>query len=736
VKSYWKGAFTLLLLSLFPLSHCVCSGGSVGSTSNASGTGGEDRPPAFSITLDGAEVGILAHPRIFMSPAKIEALRARAVSSNAMWVGLDSANSISLGNGDYKKIDAYRPLWSSLVNFTLGYLTTGSADDLAAVRTTIDLYLTKFDLSCPGTNCYGNDNIDYGSEHLAYLAACYDWLAGTLSDTEKTAIRNWVFDQLIPFLRHHPYYGDPEHNLGHTKWIGEFLWALSTIGEDSRADTLLADQYAFWKYKISPIFDQFYPGGHTYSGSGYGYNRSFKFALYGMEALKTATTIDGYEGHPWAKDLIGYRIHSVLPSQDLFHSDWESSEATFNQGRQTENEALVVARFQGMTEAKTGQHFINEVFRPRAFYNQGGNRVHPYYVGLWFLWYDPNFEALSYFDGPSAYVASGLGLGFSRTSWTDANSAWAAFSASSYVGDHQLHNEGSFKIWKNGKYLVMENGPCYAANSGFYAGEASGTPTDANIFYLGTGSTGGLPTRGTKSTAGIPNFSQGSTYSYFGADLSSAYGVAMMNRIFGHFHAVSTSPNDYFVVVDRIRSSTTARKTYIYVPSVPVASGSDFVVTAGSGRLQVRNLLPGSLTVETPTDHTNSCVTQGGTDSPRRLVSSGSADLFLSVLQAGGSSSSMPASDSIVPDSGSAFQGVLIKDSALNRALIVSADGSTLSGTIRFTVSPTATTEYVIGDLPANQGYEPNAPGATVILTPTTGGSLTSDASGVLRFLR
>jgi hypothetical protein len=740
---YLPGPKILVLVLFLSFGNCVCSReGGPGRPQES-----DTRTPAITVTVGGRSVGIYNHPRIWLTPSRLDRLKAKAVSSNPMWVGLDYTNGRQLSEGTYKTAADS----TALLNFAVGYLAGGKGDYLTAAKALFANFPSKYNLSCDGSAYCGNSYLDFGSFDLINLAAAYDWLAYDLSDSEKTAIRDWVFTKFIPFLRLHPYYyngaagshyyASPVHNLTHTKWIGEFLWSLATVGDDPRADAILDQQFTFWRDRISPIFDKYYPGGHSYGGSGYGYNRSYKFALYGMEALKTGTTVDGYDGHPWAKDDIIFRIHSVLPSQTIFHSDWESAEAFFNQGRMTENEALIVRRFQGTTEAKFGQYFLNNVFKLRAYANQGGNRVHPYYVGFWYLWYDPEDEAVSYFDQPTAYVASGLGVGFSRTGWTDTASAWTSFSSAPYVGDHQLHNEGSFKIWRNGEYLVIENGRCYAANIN-KAGDTNASPMFANILQLnGDTHTGGLGDRGDQTQASIPRFSQGSTYAYFLGDLTKAYlpvgALGMFHRTYVHFKA-TTGSDDFFVVGDRF-SGGGSKTQQIFLPAVPTIAGADASFTTSGNRLDIRSILPASgVTLSSPAsteNNTATCLTQEASDVPTlvRISIPGTAnDLLLTVLHAGGPTSTMPATDALTSDDGK-MSGVLIK-ATLNRVYLMGTTSGQVSGAISVAVNSTPSAEFVVGDLPPNQKYDVTQPSGKVLLTPNDSGASAADASGVLRF--
>lgn len=703
-----------------------------------------DRATSFDVKLGGQTFGVYEHPRLWVSPQIIARLKEKAVTSNPMWVGLQFANSRDLQSGVHKTANS-----NTLFNLTVASLATGNADLLKAAKEALLSFVKKFDLSCDGSKYCGNDNIDYGSIDLIYFAASYDWLHKDLSDVERKSVRDWVFDKLIPFLRKHNYYGDPVHNLGHTKWIGEMMWSLATLGDDPRALPLADLQYKFFRDQIAPIIDVAYVGGHVYSGSGYGYNRSLNWALYGLEALSTATNMNAYGGRGWVADSILYRIHSVLPSGDSFHSDWESAEALFNQGRQTENEALVVSHLADKQVGHFGQYFLNKVFKLRPYANQGGDRVHPYYVGRWFLWYDPEAKEESYFNEPTAYVASGTGVGFTRSRWGDPQAAWASLSASKHYGDHQLHNEGSFKIWRGGEYLVVENGRCYAANAG------DETPTDANILFLGDGIvqfrkvTGGIGRRGNDSISSIDPASSSNTHAWFQAHIKGAYEASYFplssaTRTLVHLKDPKAGSTDAFVVLDRLKAEANFSRTlYFHFPMPPVVAGSSATLKMASGQqLSIQSLAPkgAALQVTAVADKTNKCLEQEEKDQPTRLTiqsptSNTGVETFVTVFTAAKLSVTGSAPVLVTNGDGSAA-GAFVQGVGVNRVVaVVQKSGENVASILR--VPSIGSFELLVGGLLPNRSYEIQSSldgGGRVVTIRTSASSATkADAAGVLK---
>jgi hypothetical protein len=762
MKDYLKYCGTLG--ALFLLISCsqtidtrpngVNGGNGGGSSSPSGGAGGigdpaisqpmfnrRSDPPIDSVVLGAETMPLYAHPRIWLTPDGVTALKAKAVSSNEMWKGLQYSVDAGISSGSYRTIAD----GGTLINYAAAWLATGSASYLSAAKTMLLNYPALYSTSCDGSTYCGNDNIDYGSMDLMYLAAAFDWLHDQMSPMERQSVTNWVYGSLIPFLRKHPYYGDALHNLGHTKWSGEFLWSLATIGDDSRALPLFQSSYTFWTTRILPILDDAFPGGHTYSGSGYGYNRVFKYQLYAFEAVWTAMGLDMYARHPWPIDEALYRIHSTLPVDGQFFSDWESAEGMYNQGRMNENEAILAYRYQGSYAGKLAQFWIQNDFRPRAFANQGGNRVNPIYVGLWFLWYDPTLASQDYAAvEPTAYKADGLGLFLSRENWHDATSTFVSLSAAKYIGDHQLHNEGSFKIFKK-EHLVIENG-------NMYSGQASNlTPTDTNIMFLGNGAvdygeiTGGLYRRSQGSLAHVERFEadDAERFAYAKADLTTAYmpsyfPVDFFHRNMVHLKSVNGSTFDYVVLYDRIRSrNAVAKKAFVHLATAPSVSGN--VATASStnhlSRLAAVNLLPESTAFSVDPEEYS--------DAPSRLVltkttPAAKEDQFLSVFAVTDDMSATAPSIERVDSSDGLWIGALVLDGAGNRVALFSLSDPASTGEIQYSVAKTAATKHAIFDLTPGTTYSVSVSGTDAIraisVTPDASGSFTADAQGVLVF--
>jgi hypothetical protein len=731
----------------------ACDSGSNGARTNLSYSTERSQPyfaprtdkPIGTIRLGDQTASIYPHPRIWITKDVLQDLKSRATDSNPMWVGLRNSVNAALASGGYKT-DANA---ATLLNFAIAYRVTGRPELFAAAKKVLFNFTNSslYSIACDGTSYCGNDNIDYGSIHLMYISAAYDWLIDDLSPTERKTMQDWVYNRLLPFLHKHPYGDLALHNLGHTKWCGEFLWALATLKEDPRAESLLQSKFSFWKDEILPTLDETLPGGHTYSGSGYGYNRVFKYQLYGFEAAYSALGMNMYADHPWPVDELQYRIHASLPLDGMFFSDWESAEGVFNEGRMTENEAILAHRYQRSWEGRIGQFYVEKDFLSR-------DRISPSYIGLWFLWYDPTLPQEDYRDVlPTAYVADGMGLWMSRSAWHKENSAWIGLSAAPYIGDHQLQNSGSFKIFKK-EHLVVENG-------NFYAGQSqSATPFDTNILFIGDGKvdfgdvTGGLKRRGDNAFARIDRFftDDQAGISYARANLAEVYSptyfpVDTFYRSVVHFKEDPESGFDFFVLHDRVRTDNPeSKKEFFYLAEPPGVSGNvaTMLSTHRRSKLYVHNLMPETTAfqVDSVTDKTSRGYGQESDDQITRLTlrsTQGPArgNTFLTVFAATGDVNAAKQNVTTVKSSDSAWIGAVVQSGTKSRVALFPASKEADTSRIEWT-APNGKAQFSVFELEPEASYSFSTTLVSgkkrITLQRANGGALRVNEQGVLLF--
>jgi hypothetical protein len=703
-------------------------------------------PGENEITLGGQVYTINDHPRIFLSATKLTDLIARSATGKTVWDALKAENNNKAAGCASNAVTA------EALNFAVGW----KASDNSEVGWR-DCAIAELE----NLQDVGLYNFDYGSINMMTLAVVYDWMYNDMTELQRQAMRDFVYDELIPFVRTHPCdhhspasWCDERHNLNHTKGIGEFIWNLATIKDDSRADEMIVWNHdTWWSQNVVPIFADSYPGGQSYGGSHYGYNRTYKYVLWLGHALETA--LSGYD--PWASwmtDITEYSIHANMPNDDFYHCAWEPGTIKWgasSPGRRSINIPIAIAVDETDSMAKMGQYFLDNVLQPNTSSSPARGHINSIYLGKWHIWYDEDNAETNYNTLDLGYVASGTDTLFTRDAWADSEATWASLMCAHVVGDHQTSNMGSFRIFREGEFAVIENDPRYCVGN---PGGSESDPIHANILYLGDGmvsgfETGGFPRRFGDSTSAIEDFTQGTTYLYGLCNLDSAYYEATFpvdygRRHFVHFRPTATEPN-YFIIHDGIKTANSeTKKTYTYVPENPTTSTNVSTFSLTNSDVKIQTVYPTGInfTETAVTDQTTAGeVPQNGTDTPTllevRQTTPGNAENFLKVVMVddtGGSFPTLTALTGAGATSGS-MKGVLIADATQNRVYLGTIDNTTVQGNVTFTAAVSGTTEYLLVGLPASQQYTFAKDGNNHTLTAVGSGrthNATSD--GVLRF--
>jgi len=706
--------------------------------------------PGGTITLDGTDYTYNSHPRIWSTSARRTELIARSTVGNVMWDGLLIENA------------ANHPvttecLTDEIINFTVGWIgsngsRTNDRDDAIAELMNLPTYYD---------DTPGGDNTDYGSIDLMYFAMAYDWLYSDMSAAQRLTLRNWVHDVLIPYLKTHSYHWltggtayKQYHNLCHTKLVGELMWGLATCGDDSRGDTLLQDTYYYWVHTLLPIFDATYDSGHPYGGSYYGHMRSAKWTFYAQDALNT--TLQSMTGwRTWAPVFMRYYKHANLPNYKYNHSDWEPGLASMGDGRLSENHSILIQNYRtggSSADAEALQYWIVNDYVPSRTGSAIGYVLSDYW-GRWHIWYDPSYTATDYSSDDTAWCVDGttnVPIFFSRDVWRSASATWCMFSAcESNWGDHQCTTNGDFRIFRNGSYLIIDNGRHYTAggNSG-----SNADPTYGQTIILGDGMvhgvyTGGQERRLYSSSGYLQNFSYGDTYAYVLGNLDSCpdsgyFPVTYWRRHFIHFKPIGSSTENYVVSLDVINSTNSITKKWIcHLPNAPTVSTPSALLDEGLNRLNVKVVWPsgGTLESEAVTARTDGTfITQEASDTPTRLVVSTTAGNYQSfgvIFQATASGTVAPTISAVSSTTG-VMIGCVINDANYDRMFLAPYNNAKVGAvTISYTATVVASnSEHVLAGMTSGTVYNQAYNAGTGIWTMTPGGtSFTVDNKGVLR---
>lgn len=717
-------------------------------------------PSGSTITLGGTSRNIASHPR-FISSARLTTLRNRSVPGKRLWDQLTINNDgYAASCGTFNQVAMYA--------LAVGYLSNPTK---TAWR---DCAVTHFNKIKDLTTAY-NVN-DYGSMDLADFAYVYDILYSDLSAANRTAFIDWVIGTWIPYLNTHAYNmtganctAEPTHNLCITKLFGDYLFALSCVGEDGRCDTRAVADYNYYHTAgVKTLLDSAYAGCHTFSGSHYGRVRYQPYLLEIANAEDTAVGITA-SWMSWMDSCPQFYVHSALPEFTatgcpftgttcaLFDADFYPGANLYDQGRNLRGILLPLERDPTNADHKKAQYWLENVHhvvttpyadtgRINSSTTYGGKE----YLAEWHLRYNQDATAVDYTGWPTTYVATGAGQVYSRDAWGSGDKFWMSSNASTFYGDHQTTGCGDVKIFKNGEFGIVENDTKYSAGNSNQTALASYL---RNIIVLGNGQvtyggpsylTGGFGVYGQASTCTIPKYSYGATYAYWHENLDSAYRsdifpVALVRRNFFHFKPIGAATNNYVFILDAVDPTNSITETQqFYVPKdSPTVSDPDVSFTLTNTKTMIRRIYPTGGTISSAN------VTSGATagvyqaTGMARVTNATTASTALQqlgvVISMQGTGGSLPATTAINGASG-ALVGVLINDSTYSRIALAPAGSGTVSGTFTFDANPTGTNkEYVIAGLTAGTLYTVARVVNTFTMT-AGAGPITVDSMGVARW--
>jgi hypothetical protein len=315
---------------------------------------------------------------------------------------------------------------------------------------------------------------------------------------------------------------------------------------------------------------------------------------------------------------------------------------------------------------------------------------------------------------------------------------------------------GSFKMFKNGEFGIVENDSRYAGGMNdvtAYAAAARSILQLGNglVTYNGSGSyqNASMPLRGeaTNAICSFPKYSYAASYAYAHANLDEAYHrtafpIAYARRNFFHIKPLAPSTNNYLVIIDGVDPTNSITETQnFFVPKTsPTVADPDVSFTLTNTKTIIRRIYPtgGTIASTNVTDNSadSQCI-QCGSGMAKvtnaTSASAGAQNLGVVITQQG-TSGSMPTTTAISGAS-SALIGVVIRDDYYHRAVLAPAGNGTVAG-VTFTVNWEEVldipVQWIIAGLTAGTKYNYAFTGGVTTFTQNAGGTYTVDANGVL----
>lgn len=515
---------------------------------------------------------IKPHPRIWITPERLNFLKSKAQSNSPDWVEFKRVVDTSSKNSAY--------------NYALAYLITG--DNIYADKAKAKMWeIYNFDLPKGMPGYLGSY---FARSHPPELSVVYDWLYDKLTIEERTMI--WQkLNEWADFYFYGPEYegqwavNKPHNNFFYGRILGGGLTAIATFGDNPRAkewfDLVRYDKYE--RLAKTVFINDYKHGGWLYEGSDYS-QASYTYLFQYFWALKTATGENLFRDTGFPIAVIYNMIHNIQPTLDrlLPTGDWTGNQTQGYLDNWPKFIMLLLAEeFKDSTHGEYAQWCLNK----SKFYDKYGDSWK--WVPL--LWYNPNIPErniaelpLNYFDG------DGTGFIYGRSSW-DQNATWFAFQSGGgkSIVDHQHYDQNSFYIFKN-RWLAA---PANVAADRYIGGST----INYNTIVINDGSKDVGQTSRRTSLVSIERYEENQDYIYSLGQAAGAYS----NLLEDYARQIIYLKPDYFVIFDRIKTAQPGYFPKWILKSVTEPNVSDNLITInnGEGKMFVKLLSPENLSI-------------------------------------------------------------------------------------------------------------------------------------------
>ncbi|MCP4693901.1 MAG: DNRLRE domain-containing protein [Desulfobacterales bacterium] len=386
---------------------------------------------------DAVQLRLLAipstHPRIYLTAAKLAALKTMAVPSNSRWMQLK-------GEADDPEGEMHA---KALVCRITGQ--TSYCDQAIAIAQ---------------AKMVDNDD---SSDKPGNIALVFDWCRDNLASEEVAA-----------FIAYFNAWGDAPKDEDSSGWGNYWprygysfaMIGLASYGDNPRAREWL-DEYRHRRYRDYdlPLLDHIAGGGAWPEGMVYDWIANWP-RIKAVEAWRTAAGENLFESTRWFRNRLGYFLLYHWPGQadnwgDLFHPYVSTGDSERDRGSMTN-----YGRIQGLILV---ERFIDDpLARQLQAYlaTPPVNNSRNFLYHEEFLWFNPDHPS----ETPNrlSHFASGTGTIFMRSDWpsgaadTDVGATYLTFQSGDHFTYHQHFDQNSFTLFKHAPL---------ALDSGVYSGD-------------------------------------------------------------------------------------------------------------------------------------------------------------------------------------------------------------------------------------------------------------------------
>ncbi len=712
--------------------------------SNGENGGGDDDPgPGSGTPRDDSKVvpvenppGPWPHPRVMLSPQRLDKLKSVAKDDNPAFVrlreGCDAAVKEKIESG-YEAED-----WGhAAADLALCALLTGKE---AYAKASVQYALALVDDKEKVGDKKGGDGIVKHNDGYSirnrgvFPALVYDWLhenpALTADAKKKIVARVYTF---LKWYRKDGYRnGDAVGN----HYMGHFATAAvagpAFAGDDPKGAELRGIARKMWKEEVVPAFTKKMVGGDFAEGWQYARTIAPSIAFHvDSESRAPGGNPRIADELPWLRETIAFQAHALHPDGGTMYdnADWNHKPARPSPGP-----------FQALSLALPDQESQKRALSLARLTRKPDD---PLWHWLETLADDPSRPEDDPRKGTPSHFAKGTGTLLARTDWSK-QASWVSLTSSPFYEDHQHLDQGHFEVVRGQDLLIIDPGDYDSYSTMSHnsilvddSKELMRKTPNQSIYGASTG---------------MPRFEDGQKYVYGMASFGSAYdndpdekkpsAVPRAEREFffsrGAF-SIRSPGASRLVVYDRV---TVHKANYGvtwtgHAGAQPKGSGGSVRIDVGSSSAQLTSLLPAQSAfkvLKEPTIKTDDIFMKNdpaeGIPGIRLETTSAKGTTerrFLHTVVVGAAGDALPPSEAVA---GEGAEGARIDNEVY---VFAQAAPQSAPQRIAYLAPSGPTAHFVIGLAPGGK-YAVSAAqqGALCKVTVAPGGTSTASANGVL----
>jgi len=551
------------------------------------------------------------HPRLYLTPDKIDALRSSIQSTHKEhWLtlktqadGLLTRNPPEWRGNDEGQFD--EQWWMSgngrsMITLAMAYLMTDDESYLHAAEN-----WARVTCAYPGWGIGWAADIDCMTGHNLYgLALVYDWLYDSMDKDTRATIKKalvyhaaYMYDSaskgsIVPgvdYFRERPW---PEWE---EAWLQNHLWVNSTgllsAGLALYDETDEALQWiGFAQDKFVRTMDYLGPDGASHEGINY-WSYGLEALLKSMHLLRENLGVDLY-GSPWFAETSRFRIYASIP-----RDDWKRGSTTINfsdsHPRDNSGPGHMLRALAHEYRDSHAQYFAN------AIDNSGASNLGDSWLNL--IWYDPSVPETAMETLPTLWHFDDMDFVSARSGWAG-DESFLYYKCGPYLGHHassvmnfdtssahHLHpDQNSFMLHGAGEWLIRDDG-----NMGKYTGQHNTLIID-DAEQLGGGDSifDGITLHAEKRTPHILRAESSADFDHIAGDAAEAYPTDTGLKRFTR-HLLYLKP-DILIVADDIALDSAHDLELRFHPGPQEATreGDAFFTRTDKSTLRIEPLTP------------------------------------------------------------------------------------------------------------------------------------------------